>query len=118
MTAPIGQEAVSNQWAVMFTMPARFTLATLPSPTDDRVRLRAIPARRMAAVRAHASQLEAGRGPATYLTAPGFLEEVEARARTLGALIGARYGEGFRVRGPVAIADARALLDGPAGEGA
>ena len=51
MTAPVGQEAISNRWAVTFTMPTNFTLATLPSPTDEKVRLRAIPARRMAAVR-------------------------------------------------------------------
>ncbi len=51
MTAPVGQEALSNQWAVTFTMPAALPLEALPSPTDDRVRLRAIPARRMAAVR-------------------------------------------------------------------
>ena len=69
--------------------------------------------RRMRAVRAHQSQLDPARGPATYLTEPGFLEEIEARGRSLGALIGARYGEGYRVRGPVAIRDARALL--PAG---
>jgi bacillithiol biosynthesis deacetylase BshB1 len=74
--------------------------------------------RRMAAVRAHASQLDAPRGPATYLTAPGFLGEIEGRARALGALIGAQYGEGFRMRGPVAVADARALLAGPMEEGA
>jgi len=72
--------------------------------------------RRMAAVRAHASQLDAAGGPATYLTAPGFLEEIEARARGLGALVGARYGEGFRMRGPVPILDVRALLTRPAGE--
>jgi bacillithiol biosynthesis deacetylase BshB1 len=74
--------------------------------------------RRMAAVRAHASQLDPARGPATYLTAPGFLEEIEGRARALGALIGARYGEGFRMRGPVPVTDARALLGGPGEEGA
>ena len=51
MTAPVGQEAVSNQWAVTFMMPANYTLVTLPAPTDEKVRLRAIPARRMAAVR-------------------------------------------------------------------
>jgi bacillithiol biosynthesis deacetylase BshB1 len=68
--------------------------------------------RRMRAVRVHASQFEAGRGPDTYLTAPGFLDEVEARARSLGALIGARHGEGYRLRGPVPIADARALFPG------
>lgn len=74
--------------------------------------------RRVAAVRAHASQLDPARGPATYLTAPGFLEEIEGRARALGALVGARYGEGFRMRGPVPITDARALLGGPGEEGA
>lgn len=73
---------------------------------------------RMAALRAHRSQLEPGRGPATYLTAPDFLATVEARARALGALIGARHGEGYRVRGPVAVSDARVLLGAHAGAGA
>ena len=68
--------------------------------------------RRVAAVRAHASQLGAGPGPDTYLTAPGFLDEIEARARVLGAAIGARYGEGYRAAGPLAVSDARALLPG------
>jgi len=51
MTAPVAQEAVSNRWAVTFMMPTNCTLETLPKPTDEKVRLRAIPARRMAAVR-------------------------------------------------------------------
>jgi len=67
-------------------------------------------AKRMEAVRAHASQLEPGRGEDTYLTAPGFLESVEARCRTWGALSGFEFGEGFRVRGAWPVADARALL--------
>jgi hypothetical protein len=50
MTAPVGQESFSNQWVVTFTMPATYTLETLPEPTDEQVRLRAIPTRRMAAV--------------------------------------------------------------------
>ena len=50
MTAPVGQESVSNQWVVTFMMPANFTLETLPAPTDEKVRLRAIPPRRMVAV--------------------------------------------------------------------
>ena len=66
--------------------------------------------RRMQALRAHASQLEPAPGPATYLTHPEFLAEVEARARHFGALIGARYGEGYRTRGPLAVSDARVLL--------
>src|SRR6267142_1116301 len=45
--------------------------------------------RRMAALRCHGSQLDPARGPATYLTADGFLDAVEARARAWGSLIGA-----------------------------
>ena len=71
--------------------------------------------RRVKALHAHASQLDPGAGPPTYLTAPGFLEEIEARARLWGAQIGVRYGEGYRLRGALGIADARALLAG--GEG-
>jgi len=66
--------------------------------------------RRMSAVRDHASQLGAGAGPDTYLTDTRFLAEVEARARVLGAAIGVTYGEGYRMRSPVGIHDARALL--------
>ncbi|MFN8586963.1 MAG: bacillithiol biosynthesis deacetylase BshB1 [Candidatus Eisenbacteria bacterium] len=66
--------------------------------------------RRMAALRAHASQLDPAAGESTYLTAPGFLAEVEARARVWGALAGGTFGEGYRTRGPLALTDARALL--------
>ncbi len=68
--------------------------------------------RRMAALRAHASQLDPAAGPSTYLTGPGFLAEIEARARVLGARTGGTFGEGYRARGPLVIADARALLAG------
>ena len=71
--------------------------------------------RRQAALRAHASQLDPAAGPATYLTAPGFLESVEARARAWGALAGVEHAEGYRVRGPLALLDARALLAGAGG---
>lgn len=65
---------------------------------------------RMEALRAHASQLDPSAGPATYLTATGFLAEVEARARVFGAWAGGTYGEGYRTRGPLALDDARALI--------
>ena len=67
--------------------------------------------RRMDALRAHRSQLGGTPGPETYLTAPGFLEEIEARARTLGAVIGVAYGEAYRTREPFAVRDARALIE-------
>jgi bacillithiol biosynthesis deacetylase BshB1 len=67
---------------------------------------------RMAALRAHRSQLDPAAGLSTYLTQPGFLAEVEARARHWGALIGVPFGEAFRTRGPLAVADARVLISG------
>ncbi|MEZ4413700.1 MAG: heme-binding protein [Gemmatimonadales bacterium] len=51
MTAPVGQEPVPGGWAVSFMMPTAFTLETLPEPADPAVRLRQVPARRVAAVR-------------------------------------------------------------------
>ena len=69
--------------------------------------------RRMSALRQHGSQLGQGSGPETYLTDPGFLAEVEGRARVLGSSIGVSFGEGYRVSGPIGIHDARALLGAP-----
>lgn len=51
MTAPVGQQRVQDKWAVSFTMPAGYTLETLPVPDDPQIKLRLVPARRMAAVR-------------------------------------------------------------------
>jgi hypothetical protein len=51
MTAPVSQKASANGWTVAFTMPAGYTLATLPKPADPSVRLVEHPARRMAVVK-------------------------------------------------------------------
>lgn len=51
MTAPVVQQAASNGWSVAFVMPAASTWEQLPEPTDPAVKLRQVPARRMAAVR-------------------------------------------------------------------
>ena len=51
MTAPVGLQAAGKQWAVTFMMPSSYGMETLPEPVDERVRLRAVPAVRMAAVR-------------------------------------------------------------------
>jgi bacillithiol biosynthesis deacetylase BshB1 len=77
-------------------------------------------ARKERALDAYASQLapRAGAatpgGPETLVSRPSFRSFVEARARVLGQAIGARYGEGFRVRGPVAV-DPLAWLDAARG---
>jgi len=51
MTAPVGQQRVEGGWVVSFMMPMSYTLDSLPVPEDPDVRLRQIPARRMASVR-------------------------------------------------------------------
>ncbi|MDO9178979.1 MAG: heme-binding protein [Agitococcus sp.] len=50
MTAPVSQQRMQDKWVVSFAMPAAYTLETAPKPTDARVALRQIPARRIASV--------------------------------------------------------------------
>jgi hypothetical protein len=51
MTAPVTQSRRDGEWVVRFTMPAAYTLATLPEPDDPRVQLRALPPERFAVER-------------------------------------------------------------------
>jgi len=51
MTAPVGAEPKGDGWIVSFTMPSRWTMKSLPVPDDERIRLREVPGRRVAAVR-------------------------------------------------------------------
>ena len=48
MTAPVAQQRTLQGWAVSFTLPAAFTLASAPIPTDARITLREVPERRVA----------------------------------------------------------------------
>lgn len=60
MTAPVGQQATGSLWAVSFMMPAGSTLEGLPTPDDSSISLRAVPARRMAALRYSGTWSEKG----------------------------------------------------------
>ena len=51
MTAPVTQSGSDAGWVVQFMMPSEYTLATLPEPTDSRVTLRQLPARRFVVLR-------------------------------------------------------------------
>ena len=51
MTAPVSQQSVQGKWAVSFMMPASYTKENLPTPDDQNIKLRKVPARRVAAVR-------------------------------------------------------------------
>jgi hypothetical protein len=74
--------------------------------------------RKLAAVRAHASQLHDphSKEPRTTISAPGFLEAVTATHRHFGHMIGVTYGEPYLVEGPLAVDDPLPLLRGR-GEG-
>ena len=62
---------------------------------------------KLAAVRAHASQLHdpASGEPLTTISSPDFLPMIEAMNRYFGSMIGARHGEGYVLDGPVAVED-------------
>lgn len=51
MTAPVTQSSAGDSWTISFTMPASYTMETLPAPVNPNVRLVAQDARRMAVVR-------------------------------------------------------------------
>ena len=49
MTAPVVQTPTQNGFLVQFMMPTAFTLATLPEPTDAKVKLREVAGKTVAA---------------------------------------------------------------------
>jgi hypothetical protein len=51
MTAPVSQEGGGNSWKISFLMPAEYTMETLPAPIDEKVTLREVPSRSVAAIR-------------------------------------------------------------------
>jgi effector-binding domain-containing protein len=92
MTSPVSQQRGEGGWIVSFTMPATYTLEALPEPEDPSVRLRRVPARRMAAVRYSGVWSEE-----RYLRFRRELESwIEKNAiRILGEPIWARYNPPF-----------------------
>lgn len=51
MTAPVMEEGSGGTRRVTFSMPSKYTLATLPKPNNAAVNLREVPAERMAVLR-------------------------------------------------------------------
>ncbi len=51
MTAPVTQESRDNGWTVQFIMPGSWTMETLPTPTDGRIKLVPVPGKKMLAIR-------------------------------------------------------------------
>ena len=70
---------------------------------------------KMTAIRAHASQFYSAESsePATRISDPAFLEQIELRMRYFGSLIGVKAGEPFYVREALNVDDPVALLTRP-----
>lgn len=51
MTAPVEQQVRAAGWSVRFLMPKSYSLATLPAPTDTRVRLVPVAPRKVLVIR-------------------------------------------------------------------
>lgn len=52
MTAPVAQQNTGvDNWTVHFVMPSEYTMKTLPSPKNNAVKLKEIPAKRYAVIR-------------------------------------------------------------------
>ena len=83
MTAPVTQTAAgAGSWKVQFIMPARYTRATLPVPTNDQVSIVELPAQDYAVLR-----FSGGRGG-------------PAVSRRTDQLTAALDGKGWQVAGP------------------
>ena len=50
MTAPVQQEKMDTEWAISFIMPSKFSIDTVPSPINDRIKIIQMPSRRYAVI--------------------------------------------------------------------
>ena len=51
MTAPVNQQRQAGKWRVTFVMPSEYTLETLPEPLDERVKLKKVEGKLVAALK-------------------------------------------------------------------
>jgi hypothetical protein len=51
MTVPVQTTEAAEGWRVAFMLPSEYTLETAPQPTDDRVKIRAVPGKLTAVLR-------------------------------------------------------------------
>jgi hypothetical protein len=92
MTAPVSQERVGRSWRITFLMPSKYTMETLPEPLDERVVLKKVPGRLMAAIRYSGTWSRKRYEEKRAL----LMEWVQKRGwRTLGEPVWARYDPPF-----------------------
>ncbi len=94
MTAPVNQQKTEGKYSVSFLMPSKYTMETLPEPLDSNVRLREIPAQKIAAVRYSGSWSRK-----KYEEQKALLEEFidKKELRIIGEVIFARYDPPFQL---------------------
>jgi effector-binding domain-containing protein len=94
MTAPVNQQEYEGEYSVSFLMPSKYTMETLPEPLDPDVRLREVPARKVAAIRYSGSWSRK-----RYEAKKALLQEwiEKKRLRITGEGIFARYDPPFQV---------------------
>lgn len=51
MTSPVMQDERDGKFVIQFMMPSKYTRATLPEPTDERITIREVPGQELAAIR-------------------------------------------------------------------
>ncbi len=92
MTAPVGQQAEGAKWRITFTMPAKYTMETLPEPLDDRVKLKREAGGLMATIRYSGTW-----GEARYEEQEATLRSLLAQRglETVGEPVFARYNPPF-----------------------
>jgi len=94
MTAPVTQVKGGTGYWVQFTMPKKYTLATLPTPEDSRVKLREIPARQVAVLTYSGSWSESRYQDKLA----GFKLDLKADKREfIGEPVLARYNSPFQI---------------------
>jgi effector-binding domain-containing protein len=94
MTAPVNQQRSEGKYSISFLMPSKYTMETLPEPLDSNVRLREIPARKVAAIRYSGSWSRK-----RYEAKKALLEEFIKKKglRITGEDIFARYDPPFQI---------------------
>jgi bacillithiol biosynthesis deacetylase BshB1 len=104
-----GEQAPVPMPAIMHSLFSRHTLPSFIVDVSDFVE------QKMASIRAHASQFFQPESvePATRISDPAFLTQIEDRMRYFGSLIGVAAGEPFYVREALNVDDPIALLTRP-----
>ena len=94
MTAPVNQIGLPGGYLVQFTMPKTYQMDNLPTPLDNRVKLREVPARKIAVYSYSGSWSEERFKEKLRI----FQEELKKDGiNTIGEPVFARYNSPFRL---------------------